>query len=277
MSEQNTWVKQHQNRIRRALPEGTAVLVSMVVFISFWQLIGSYLPARVLPSPFELLVAFEVALGASAEFAVTTHYPITIVRVLIAATLCLVVGMFLGIVMGTSERAEEYLITYLLATFAFPSVIWAFFAVLWMGLTGWFATVFPVFMVVMPYVAINVHEGMTDLDGKLPEMATSFDADRWMLWKYIYIPHLLPHIFANARLCLMLAWKITLIGEIFGTRTGVGVIINNFFQANQNEMIVAWVVPMMLLVFVADRGLSRIERRAFAWRSNQSGALAATA
>lgn len=277
MSERNASAGGYRTRFQRVLPERTAVLASVAGFALVWQLVGGYLPARVLPSPFELVVAFEVAFGTGAEFALSTHYPITIARVLVAATLCLVIGVFFGIVMGTSERAEGYLITYLLATFAFPSVIWAFFAVLWMGLTTWFATVFPVFMVVMPYVAINVYEGMTDLDGDLPEMAMSFDADSWMLWKYIYVPHLLPHIFANARLCLMLAWKITLIGEIFGTRTGIGVIINNFFQANQNEMIIAWVAPMMVLVFIADRGLNRIEQRAFAWRSDQSGVSAATA
>jgi NitT/TauT family transport system permease protein len=243
------------------------ILLSVLIVLGVWQLAAGLVQPTSFPNAVELAAAFGRAFGPEARFSPWEQYPITIMRVLLAATLCMVIGTVLGIVMGTSDRAEEYLIVYVLATFAFPSVIWAFFAVLWFGLSTWFTTVFPVFMVVMPYVAINVYEGITDLEAELPEMAHSFDASEGMIWKDIYIPHLYPHIFANARLTLTLAWKITLVGEIFGTTEGVGRVINSFFRANQNDMILAWVVPMMVLVFLAERVLSAVERRAFSWRT----------
>ncbi len=278
MSNRQWSIKRLQQTAAELCPPGwLPIIASVAIFVVVWQLAASVVPAYVFPNLFELGAAFEQAFGPDPQFNVLDHYPITIARVLLAAVLCLVVGVVMGIVMGTSKTAQEYLMVYVLATFAFPSVIWAFFAILWMGLSVWFVTVFPVFMVVMPYVTINVYEGMTDLDGRLPEMADSFGASRFLVWQNIYIPHLLPHLFANARLALMLSWKITLVGEIFGTTSGVGLIINNYFQANQNEMIIAWVIPMMVLVFLADRLLTRLEHRLFAWRATPDKTTAATA
>jgi len=139
--------------------------------------------------------------------------------------------------------------------------------VIWFGLTTWFVAVFTVFMIVAPYVAITIKEGIEELDPDLTEMAESFDASSFLIWQNIYIPHLYPHIFASTRLTLTLAWKITLIAEIFGTELGLGEIINYYFQANQNDMIIAWVLPMMVLMFVIDRGFRRIETEWFSWRS----------
>ncbi|MDS0282754.1 ABC transporter permease [Haloarcula onubensis] len=266
MSHGESTVERLRGRLAPGESAALPILLSVVVVLGVWQLAAGLVPAYSFPNAVELAAAFGRAFGPEARFSPWEQYPITILRVLLAATLCMVVGTVLGIVMGTSERAEEYLIVYVLATFAFPSVIWAFFAVLWVGLSTWFTTVFPVFMVVMPYVAINVYEGIADLDAELPEMAHSFDASQWMVWKDIYVPHLYPHIFANARLTLTLAWKITLVGEIFGTTEGIGRVINSFFRANQNDMILAWVVPMMVLVFAAERVLTVVERRAFSWR-----------
>ena len=267
MSYRESTVERVRDRLDVGRAEALPILLSVVIVVGVWQLAAGLVPAYSFPNAVELAAAFGRAFGPEARFSPLEEYPITIMRVLLSATICMVVGTVLGIVMGTSERAEEYLIVYVLATFAFPSVIWAFFAVLWVGLSTWFTTVFPVVMVVMPYVAINVYEGITDLDSELPEMAHSFDATGWMVWKDIYIPHLYPHIFANARLTLTLAWKITLVGEIFGTTEGVGRVINSFFRANQNDMILAWVVPMMVLVFLGERVLSAVERRAFSWRT----------
>ncbi|WP_418283148.1 ABC transporter permease [Halorubrum sp. DTA98] len=254
--------------VPRWLGEQAAVLASVLLVAVVWHVAAVSTPAYVFPTAPELAAAFVAAFGSNAEFAPVENYGITLLRVAFASVLCLVVGVALGIVMGTNERADEYLYVYVLATFAFPSVIWAFLAVIWFGFTTWFVAVFTVFMIVAPYVAITVKEGIEDLDPDLTRMARSFDASAFMIWQRIYIPHLYPHIFASTRLTVTLAWKITLIAEIFGTETGLGGIINYYFQANQNHMIIAWVLPMMAFMFLVDRGLRRIETERFSWRTD---------
>ena len=251
--------------IRRRLDGQLPVVVSVIAVLVGWNIAAATTPSYIFPTLPELVAAFGEAFGPDAEFSAVDNYGMTLARVAVASVCCLLVGVTAGIVMGTSERADDYLFVYILGTFAFPSVIWAFLAVIWFGLTTWFVSVFTVFMIVTPYVAISIKEGIEELDPTLPEMAEAFDASTFLLWQNIYIPHLYPHIFSSTRLTITLAWKITLIAEIFGTRVGLGEIINFYFQANQNHMIIAWALPMMALMFFVDRGLHYIETERYSW------------
>jgi ABC-type nitrate/sulfonate/bicarbonate transport system, permease component len=252
-----------------------AIPISVLLVVAVWNLAASATPSYIFPTTGQLFVAMLEVFGSGAEFSVVENYGMTLLRVLMSTILCLAVGISVGILLGTNERADDYFYVYLLGTFAFPSVIWAFLAVIWFGLTTWFVAVFTVFMIVAPYVAISIKEGIEELNPDLTEMAESFDASSFLVWQNIYIPHLYPHIFASTRLTLTLAWKITLIAEIFGTEVGLGEIINYYFQANQNDMIIAWVLPMMVLMFVIDRVLRRIETEQFSWRSTSEPTQAA--
>ena len=260
--------------IRRAVSDRldgqSPVIVSILIVVVAWNATAAVTPSFIFPSMIELVGAFREAFGPGAEFSAIDNYGITVLRVAVATICCLVVGVLLGVFMGTNSRAEEYLFVYVLGTFAFPSVIWAFLAVIWFGLTVWLVAVFTVFMIVTPYVAISIKEGIEELDPNLPEMAEAFGASSFLIWQNIYIPHLYPHIFSSVRLTVTLAWKITLIAEIFGTETGLGEIINFYFQANQNDMIIAWVVPMMVFMFLVDRVLHRIEAKRYSTQPQQN-------
>ena len=249
-----------------SLGERLAIPLSVLIVLGAWTLAAVSTPSYIFPTIPELLASMAGIFGSGGEFSIIENYGMTLLRVLAATVLCLVAGVSVGILVGTSKRADDYLFVYILGTFAFPSVIWAFLAVIWFGLTTWFVAVFTVFMVVAPYVAITIKEGIEELDSDLTEMAESFDASSYLVWQNIYIPHLYPHIFASTRLTLTLAWKIPLIAEIFGTQVGLGEIINYYFEANQNDMIIAWVLPMMVLMFLIDRGLKRVETERFSWR-----------
>jgi NitT/TauT family transport system permease protein len=104
-------------------------------------------------------------------------------------------------------------------------------------------------------------------------MADAFKAPSMMRWKHIHIPNLLPFIFASSRLAIALSWKVALVAEIFGATAGVGYVINNFFQRLQADMIIAWALPVMLLMFGVERVMRRIAERSFDWRPELDDAL----
>lgn len=242
-----------------------SVLASIVVVLAAWTAAASLVPSYIFPTPVELLASIR-AVFVGGEFSPAVNYGYTLLRVAVASALCLGVGVAVGILMGMNARVKEYLYVFVLATFAFPSVIWAFLAVLWFGLTTLLVPVFAVFMIVAPYVAIIVEEGMRELDQDLVEMADSFGADGDLRWRQVYLPHLYPQIFASTRLTITLAWKITIVAEIFGTRNGVGQVVAFFFESQRVDMILAWAVPMMLLMYLIEQLLQRIETARFSWR-----------
>jgi NitT/TauT family transport system permease protein len=147
-------------------------------------------------------------------------------------------------------------------------VVWAFVGVIWFGLTEFLVPVFVVVLVVFPYLTVLVWEGMGDIDESLVEMASAFGASEAATWRHVYLPQLRPHLLGAARIGLALSWKLALVAEVFGSSKGVGVAVKYHFESFDSGMVIAWAVPMMLLIYGADRLLRRVELWAARWQSD---------
>lgn len=241
-------------------------LLGVVLFLGSWQLLSLYFPQSQFPGIGRIAENLVVIFTGGTRFDVVANYSMTIQRILLGFSLSMAIGTAVGIFMGTNESFEDYLTTPVMVFLSFPALIWAFLGILWFGLTEYVVAVFTIVMVVTPYVIVNVWEGSKDLDRDVVEMAESFRASRRQVWREIYLPHLNPYMLATTRLALSLSWKILLVAEIFGAQVGVGSVVNSYYLNFRADMIVAWALPIMLLMFGIERVLRRLESRLFAWR-----------
>lgn len=245
---------------------GTALMIGSILLL--WQAVALVSEPHQFPGIVELGEALAVVFSGSGEYRFMEHVPLTLARIVLSVIPALVVGLPIGILMGRSDIAENYLSVYVLLLLAIPALVWAFLGALWFGITTYLVPVFVGVLILLPYSIINAWEGTKDLDADIVEMADVFGASRQSVWRNIYLPHLLPYIFSTTRTVVAVAWKIMLVAEIFGTQSGLGYVINAYFLVQRNDMILAWSIPVMLIIFGFDRGLRRIERHKFAWRAN---------
>lgn len=241
-------------------------VLSVVLVLAAWQLFGSTVPEHVFPDIVELGEAIWLVFSGGAEYSPWNHILLTFARIFLTLLIAMPVGMIIGIGMGLNWSFEAFFSPYILLSLAFPSIVWAYLASIWFGLTTYLVPVFVGVLITAPYVVINTWEGTKDLNQELLEMAQSYEANRLLKWRYILIPHLRPYTFAMMRIVISVGWKIMLVAEIFGTQSGLGFVINEYFFRRQNEMIIAWTVPAMIGIFVFERVLKRIEERQFEWR-----------
>jgi NitT/TauT family transport system permease protein len=83
----------------------------------------------------------------------------------------------------------------------------------------------------------------------------------------VLIPQLMPYIFSSLRIALSLSWKIALVAEAFGTGSGVGQELINWFQDTRVDMMLAWGLSFMIVMVLIDLLVFRLwARRVFAWR-----------
>lgn len=240
--------------------------VSIIVVLVLWELLALSLPSHEFPRLFELVrVMYDVYLGESARQP-RDHIPITLTRITIAFLMSMTIGVSIGIAMGINSLIEDFASVYVVVAMAFPSIVWAFLLTLWFGLTDYLTPVLAAFFVGTPYVIINIWKGMNDLDVNLVLMADSFGSGSWMKWRYIYLYHLLPFIFSTMRITLSLSWKVMLIAEIFGSSKGVGKVVQSAFITQNNDVILAWAIPIMFLMYLIERVIHRVELRMFDWR-----------
>lgn len=250
----------------RSLPGVGPRLLGALLFLGGWQLLSTLFPASQFPGLERLAENLVVVFSNETRFDVFANYSMTIQRILLGFAISMTVGTTVGILMGANDVLDDYLTTPVMVFLSFPALIWAFLGILWFGLTDYVVAVFTIVMVVTPYVIVNVWEGTKDLDQDLVQMAESFRATRRQVWREIYIPHLNPYMLATTRLALSLSWKILLVAEIFGAQVGVGSVINSYYLNFRADMIIAWALPIMLLMFGFERLLRRLETRLFAWR-----------
>jgi len=248
-----------------------SVLISIVLVVLAWEAFAATLPQYRLPGLRHLFTQTWVVISGQSEFDFLTNYGISLLRIMLGFVTVMIVGTFVGVIMGVSRAIEDYVSTYIILLLTVPSVIWAFMAVIWWGFTELLVPVFVITMIIFPYVIINMWEGTKDLDGELMEMATAFKLPRRSVWRDIYIPHLKPYTFATMRWAFALSWQLSLVGEIFGSDAGIGVVVQNYYQLQQSDMILAWALPMMILVFTIDRLMQRVEDRAYKWMPDGEG------
>lgn len=252
-------------RARGRLPRPLTV-GSVVAVLAAWQLLSSVFPPYRFPGLVRLVENVAVVLAGAGEFDPLVHYGATLARVAVGFVVSFLLAAAWGFAMGFRPAAEDYLGVPLFTLLTVPSVVWAFLGVLWFGLTEHLVPLFVVVLVVFPYLAVTLWESVGSIDDRLVEMARAFDASAVETWRHVYLPQLLPALFAATRLGFALAWKLALVAEVFGAATGVGVVVKFHFENFDTGMVIAWAVPVMLLTFAVERLLERAERRAARWR-----------
>lgn len=252
-------------RVRRYLPHPLSV-VSVLAVLGAWQLLSLAFPPYRFPGLVRLAGDVAAVLAGTGGFDPALHYGVTLGRVAVGFGLSFALAAAWGFSMGASPATEDYLGVPLFTLLTVPSVVWAFLGVLWFGLTEHLVPVFVVVLVVFPYMAVNLWEGVGAVDRRLVEMARAFDASTAETWRHVYLPQLLPTLFATTRLGLAIAWKLSLVAEVFGAATGVGVVVKYHFENFDTGLVIAWAVPVMLLMLGVEWLLNRAERRATEWR-----------
>lgn len=245
-------------------------LYTIVALILFWQLLSLSFSPRDLPGVPHLAELTYITVTGGGEFSFVEHAWITTQRILAGFIITMLLGVPLGILMGVS-RYGKFLTAPVMILLTFPAVVWAFILVMWFGVTEYLSMVAVIVLAVTPYVAVNIWKGAESIDEDLIEMGQSFGLSTAATWRHIVIPSLLPFLFSSGRLAFALAWKLSLVAEIFGSYVGIGFVVNYYFTAVRADMILAWSLPMMLVMFSIERLLKLVEKRAFRWRPAVQG------
>jgi NitT/TauT family transport system permease protein len=210
---------------------------------------------------------YTIAIGG-AEYAFVPQVSATIFRLIVSVVLSLLVGVPIGIIMGRTTVAEYSLSVPVLISMSIPAFVWAFLGVLWFGRTEYLVTVMVGVIVLAPIVVFNVWQGTKEIDTNLLEMSDVFKLSTQATWRHVFLPHLTPYIISSTRMIVAVGWKIMLVAEIFGAENGLGFVINEYFLLLRNDMILAWSLPVMSLIFVFDQLLRWIETELFDWKSD---------
>jgi len=234
-----------------------------VLLVAAWWLGGQVLPPYVLPGPLKVL---EAATRLAESGFLASDLSATLLRVLIGFVLTLGIGVPLGMLLAIGGRLGALLDPILPLMTSVSSAIWVIFAVIWFGL-GNIATIFVVLMTTLPLVVTGVRDGMRGINHDLVQMAESLSFRGPAIWIKVYLPSLLPSLFAGGRLAFGFGWRVSLVAETLGASSGVGYRMRQASDLIQTDQVFAWALTVMALMLSIESFLLRpAERWLFRWR-----------
>src|SRR5262249_56537209 len=134
-------------------------------------------------------------------------------------------GIRLGLAAGWYRRLSYAVEPFLAVLNATPQVAFLPLIVLWVG-TGLGARVLIIFLLALLPIAINAHAAVRTTDPRLVKVAASFGASDWRLFRTVVLPSALPVLLAGLRLAVGRGMIGVVVGEIYGSASRIGALIN---------------------------------------------------
>ncbi|KWX57103.1 ABC transporter permease [Mycobacterium sp. NAZ190054] len=240
---------------------GYAVLVGIWAFCSL-VVFTEY----VLPAPWT--VGAEMW-HLAADGTAFVQFGASILKIALGFAIGTVFGVPLGLLMGRIRYQKYFWQQPLLVLGNVPGLAYAVFALILFGI-GAIGPVVVVSFVALPYVALNVAQGVEEVDRRLVDMSTVYGLGRGDVIKSVFLPSVMPFLFAALRYGFAMAWKVEALTEVFGGRSGIGFMIRQSFQEFSVAGVLAWTGFFVIFILLIERVfLAGLEQRFFAWRGGR--------
>jgi ABC-type nitrate/sulfonate/bicarbonate transport system permease component len=192
------------------------------------------------------------------------HLLLTLREIAIAYALAVAVGLGVGWALGLYRTLGRVYGPILAALYAVPAVVWYPSLMLFFGLDAASKIAFGFLLGFFP-ITLAVLAGIRQVNPQLVTVARAFGARPATAFVKVLLPAMLFTLVGGLRTGLALTVVGVIVGEILGSKAGMGALINHAYGLLRTADYVALVALTLVIVVATDVGASRLERRAQRW------------
>jgi ABC-type nitrate/sulfonate/bicarbonate transport system permease component len=223
-----------------------------VVVGALWEAVAhlGFFPLRFFP-PLETIAATFVRLTLSG---VLLHHTLdTLVRLAAGFALAAVIGVAIGVLMGRSRRAEDYLLPLVSIGAPIPGLAYAPLFLLWFGTGNVPAVLLVAFVSAFPII-YNAWTGVKAVKDIWVRSAQAMGANDRRLFRHVILPGALPYIMTGLRLGLAQAWRILVGVEMLAAVPwGLGWLIFGAQEFLNTDVMLAGIVVIALIGLALEK------------------------
>ena len=247
--------------MRGAISPAAIRMASVLVGLAVWEVYGRAIHTVIFAYPTQIGHAFiELVRNGELWF----YLQGSLVVLALGLGLAIAIGIPLGIVMGRRDVVEYALEPYINALYSTPTVALIPLIVLWAGFQVK-AKVILVFLFCVFPILINTYQGVKNTDARLLEVARSFCAGEWSMWRDLMVPSAAPYILAGIRLGIGRGLVGMIVAEFYTEITGLGYMIVQYANNFRTDRLFVPIVVLMVLGISLTSLLRRIERSVAPW------------
>lgn len=231
------------------------------------------LPQEVVGSMWEEIIdPFVDGIQAPTRDNLYITFAISLFRLVSGFLIAMVLGTIIGLGMGLSKAVDAFFHDWVMAILAMPALGWALFISLVFGF-GNLGPILAVILTGIPFVIVNVREGVRNTPRELFDMARAFGVKRNRTTRHVLVPAMMPFFFAAIRYAFSIGWKGLVITEVFGGQDGAGWTLKFYYDAHRAHGVVGYACFFIIFALLLERFVfERWSRRVFKWRP-EAGAM----
>lgn len=221
---------------------GLAAIVPFIPVIGLWIAVteSGMFPRAFLPGPVEVVKAF---FSLTYRGILPDYLQDSLLRLITGAAVGMIIGIPLGILIGSSKWAHRVSWPILLFFQAIGDIAWLPILLIWFGFGLTTMTFVIVYTVLFP-VVLNTVLGVESVPRDLARAARSLGASRArVLWE-VTLPGALPNIITGLRNGLGYGWRALIAVEMIVGTSGIGFLM---FDARRSGSVVEILLGMIIL------------------------------
>ena len=240
-----------------------AVLIGIALW--YWATrvhLDFYIRFANMPSPVAVGAAFWQHLHETTFY---LHILVSLERIVIGYALAAAIGILLGLVMGRSRIARDFLTPYIELLRPIPAVAWIPLAIL-MWPTEESSIIYITFLGALFPIVLNTVHGVEQTPEVLVRAALSLGARRAQIFWHVVLPAALPSIAAGLSIGMGVAWFAILAGEIISGQYGIGYFTWNAYSLINYPDIIVGMLMIGVLGTLCAYGVRLLTCPFLAWQ-----------
>ena len=241
--------------------ERLAPLLLLAAIVVAWELTcrGLRVSEYVLPMPSAILAALLEYAGPILSNAWRTLW-----TTMIGFGLSIVVGVALGVVVGSSRIAYSAAYPLLTAFNSVPKAALVPILVVWFGI-GAGPAILTAFLISFFPIMVNVATGLATLEPELEDVLRVLGAKRLDVLLKVGLPRTMPYFFASLKVAITLAFVGTTVSEMSASNEGIGQLLLSAGAQSRMPLAFAGLAVIGMMAMVMYELFSWIERHTTAW------------
>ena len=254
-------------KIKKIDPEKTLYAVAAIAsFFVLWWFLTTFTPVKeTTPGPIEvlqlLLTSFYTPIGSEV---IIGHLLVSLRRVLVGFSVATIIGIVLGIAMGTSRWAEAIFKPIFELLRPIPPIAWISLVILFFGI-GETSKYILCGIGAFTNVTLNAYTGAQNVDPELIGCARMLGTSERDIFFRVILPSCTPQIFAGMQVALSTSWMAVLAAEMVGAQEGCGWMIQRGSDTLNITLVMVGMIVIGLVGMFLAALMRTIERRLCSW------------
>ncbi|PSM45871.1 nitrate ABC transporter, permease protein [Chroococcidiopsis sp. CCALA 051] len=250
--------------LQKRLPDFLPPFIAIAIFLAIWQLF-SLTPGATLPGPIKviqdtwILIFWPFYDRGGTDKGLFWQIWASLQRVAISYTLAAIVGIGLGILIGTSKVMSKALDPLFQLLRTVPPLAWVPISLAALRQNEP-AALFVIFITAIWPILINTAVGVKEIPSDYNNVAKVLQLTKKEYFFNILIPAALPYIFTGLRIAIGLAWLAIIAAEIVMSGiVGIGFFIWEAYQNNNVSEVILALIYIGIVGLLLDKLMAWIQ------------------